>query len=258
MYLSFLLSRASLFFFLSLFFTYAQAEQQQAEAAKETTPVEAKSLPESPVEVPNSRSVNLTTERKLVKPAFLNKRLPESVIAYVRVPNIWEMLGSPSGNVLDPAVGSEAFVAATSSIKKGFATNLIPEFPQELHLVMRLFSQYINSPLEAVALKSPDSATPMGNVLLTAAVDFETAEAVQTVLTDLVAKNSRLQISKLMDSDGFTEITVGDKQLQVLWDKALSRLFVFLGKGPATDNFTSFIGQLESNDDHLMSAVEKI
>ncbi|MGB1311091.1 MAG: pilin [Leucothrix sp.] len=244
MLLAHLLFRLSLCFFFSCSLAYAEAEQTAAGTAVETT------------DKPNTRSITQATEDKLVVPAYLHKRLPEIAIAYVRVPNVWSMLGVPSGNVLDPAVGSKAFTEATNLIKQGFSTKLIPEFPKESQLLLQLLLQHINSPLEATALKSTNPALPVTDLLITAGVGFETSAAVQAFL-DKLAASPFIKISKPLDEDGQAELMITNQAGQVFWDKQLARLFIFISVNPNAGSITDLVGQLALNDSHPMLAAEQ-
>lgn len=240
----------------SIFITQANADQND-EITQEVnkTIIEATSI-KSDKDL-NLRAVVMASGHKLVNPAFLRKRLPDTAIAYARLPNIWEVLGTPSGNVLDSAVGSKAFVSAASSIKEGFATNIIPELPQESRLITQLVMQHINSPLEAVAMKSTDPAIPTADLLVSAGVDFATLDVVQGVLTKLDTASPVIQLSKPMDETGFAEIGVDGLKGQIFWNKTLSRLFIFIGQGSTAESFKSLLDSLEINDNHLMRVAEQ-
>ena len=240
----------------STLITHAKADQHD-DTPKETTTIVIESQKIKASKSFDLRSVTMESEHKLVKPAYLRKRLPESAIAYARLPNIWQALGTPSGNVLDPAVGSKAFVSAASSIKEGFATNVIPEIPQEFHLITQLMTQHINSPLEAVALKSTDPAIPFPNLLITAAVDFDSLAIAQDALAKLTASSPILQMSKPMDENGFAEIVMGELKGQVTWNKDLSRLFIFTGLGSTADGFVGLLDTLKTTNNHPMLVAEQ-
>jgi len=240
---------------VSLFFTQAHADQTDIIIEKtEAISVDTSSI--KTLEVPTVRPTLTVSKRKLVQPAYLRERLPESAIAYIRLPNIWDTLGTPSGNVFDPAVGSEAFVGAANKVKEGFASNLIPEFPKESRPIAQLVTKHINSPLEVVALKSANSAMPFPNILITAAVDFETPAAVQAMLVTLVAA-SPITISKPMDESGLAELIAGDLTAYVFWSEDLSRLFIFAGASAKFDNFSNILEALKTNDNHPMLVAEE-
>ena len=251
-------SRLLLCLSVSLLLSQANADQTEVITEKTEAVVTEASPVETikPNETPSLRPALVASERKLVQPSYLRKRLPESAIAYVRLPNVWDTLGTPGGSVLDPAVGSEAFVNAASGVKEGFVANLIPEFPEEIRLITKLVTQYISSPLEAVVLKSNNSGMPVPNVLITAAVNFETPEAVQAMLVGLVA-GSPIKISKPIDENGLAEIVAGDLKGQVFWNKDLSRLFIFSRVSATPDKFASILENLKVNDDHSMLTAEK-
>ena len=249
-------SRLSLCLCLALFAHHASADESEALADKlKAVAISAQSIESN--KDSNLRPVVLETERKLVMSAYLRTRLPESAIAYARVPNIWSALGTASNDVLDSANGSQAFVNATRSIKEGFVETLIPEFPQGLRQLVELVLQHTNSPIEAVALKSAASGPLPANLLITTAADFESLDVLKEILTEIASRSPKITIQQALDEDGFSEIIVDDLKVQIVWSKTLSRLFFFIGQGATKESVISLATNLKLNESHTMLVAEK-
>lgn len=251
--MSSLLSRVCLLacIFTSTILTVSQAEQN--EALKTLT--EAAPLESPPSLHTNLRSVEMQLENKLIKPAFLNKRLPASTIAYARLPNIWSGLGSSNGSSLDAAVGSQAFYDATKTIKEGFAQTLLTEIPEDVRLLVELLTKHIDSPLEAALLKTTTEMPP-ANLLLAASMDFDSADTLRALLQKL-SLMSGAQLTKPLDENGFATLKLGDLNIQLSWNNELSLILILTGLDSNPDVFQALVKDLKLNDSNLMQSAEE-
>jgi hypothetical protein len=205
----------------------------------------------------NLRPPQMETERKLVNPAYLNKRLPDSAIAYARIPNIWSSLGTPSGNALDSAVGSTEFFNAANAIKQGFAENIIPEFPEGPKQFVQLLLQYANSPVEITALANAGTEALPVTVLMTASVAFGSPETLNNLLVTISEATPEISIIKALDDSGFAEIAIDKLTVQIVWDKALSRLFFVINQDETKESVNNLLATLQLDNNHSMLKAEK-
>ena len=250
-------AKLSLCMSLSIFTVACQSDKETTKKDETFNTKTQAATNTSMVKVPSLRDVPKADGKALVQTAYLRERLNDSIFAYARIPNVWSFLGSPKGNVYDSAVDSKAFSEAAQSIKEGFNTNVIPDFPQESRLFVQLLSQSITSPIELAVLKGVDPAIPTPNVLLSAGVDFESSESIQTVLNAFAESSPQFEVSKAMNEEGYAEITISGMNGQIIWDKNLSRLFILGGVSLSPNNLSDFLKTLVANDTHQMLAVEK-
>lgn len=201
------------------------------------------------------RPVRAAAGETAIAGPYLRSVLPDGAYAYVRVPNIWRLLGAPTGGVLDEAFGSQPHVEAVASIRAGVAENLIPELPADAQAAARLLLAHVRSPIEAVALPNP-SASPAPPVLVSMQVDFPDHEALADFLGAVAATNPDLTLVTPPTADAAGVLAGDDRTAQIRLDKAQSRLFLLLGSALAPSALDTTLASLQANPSHPMLAVE--
>ncbi|MGB1008624.1 MAG: pilin [Thiolinea sp.] len=237
---------------LFLFITCVQAEETKTLPTIEGSITTSTQLSN---EQPGDRTFLSASEDQLGQDSYLRERLPDSTIAYIRIPYVWDILGS-SRNSADTAVSSQEFVNAKNSIKKGVSANLIPTLPKESNLLAQIIAEYANSPLELAILKNSNNATPAAEILATLAVDLK-QPTFDEILARLSGEYPMLQFHNPENSDNITEITISGLKGQILFHQKLSRVFFSLGVNSIPKNLEKTINKLPPNNHHPMLASEK-
>lgn len=253
------LTKLSLCASLAIFTAACDSDKSTSKSTDSKTPesVETQVVKAPIVEAVKLRPVVEAKGEALVQNAYLRERLTNATFAYARVPNIWSFIGTPKGNVYDAALNSQPFVDAATGIKEGFAENVIPELPPEIHSLARLITASLNSPIEIAAIKASNPDVPVPNFLLSAGVKFDSQDQIQALLTELADASHKIDIIKPMSTAGYAEIDADGSLIQVIWDQSLSRLFILGGVDTQTGSLESLLKTLASNDTHQMLAVEK-
>jgi len=207
------------------------------------------------IQPPALRPVPAAVGEQTLADPYLRAVLPESAYAYVRVPNIWRLLGAPTGGVLDKAYASKPYVAALAGIREGVAKHLIPELPADARALARLFLLHVRSPIEAVAL--PNEAAPADPlVLVSMQVDFPDQEALAGILAAAAAENADLTLVAAPTADTAGVLAIGNQSAQIQLDKARSRLFLLLAPTLAPGALDTAVASLQPNPAHPMLAAE--
>ena len=142
------------------------------------------------------------SKKSILTQAYLRDLLPDSSFAYLRIPNPWALTGVPVGNIFDKGVASQPYVDAVSSIREGFAANVMPELPDDARVIISLLLQHTTSAIEAALVVAevkdgePNKKVNIPNLLVTVAVDYKNAGALNTLLDTLVAKEAMLTLEK--------------------------------------------------------------
>lgn len=249
------LSRVSVAAVASVFIVACQSEEAPQKKAVEST---SKSTPakNAVVKALPLRVLKPAASEALLKNSYLRELLPETAYAYVRVPNIWSFLGTPSGNTFDKAVGAKPYVDALNSIKEGFGSTIIPDLPEEMQLLTKIFLQHTTSPIEATVLSGVDSANPLPNLLMTTAVNFKSIETLNMLLEKLAAQSPLVKLEAPVQKDNVGSLSIADLQAQVKLDSASSRVFIVLGSKLEKNNLTEILKALVPNKTHQMTKLE--
>ncbi|WP_125931851.1 pilin [Thiosocius teredinicola] len=224
----------------------AQTPQQVSEPA-----------PAVETQQPTMRAVEPATGEALSKPAYLRERLPNDVYGYARIPSIWGMMGVPTGGVLDKAVGSAAYADAVRSIREGFSATVLPEFPPDARPMLSLLLLHATSPIEIAVLAPTDQQNPAPVVMITMAVDFSDAAALNKFLDEATSQAPGVAMLNPVQADQPGELLAGGMRLSVRLDQAESRLFLSGSVGPAPSATASIAQALQPNPTHPMYSVEQ-
>ncbi len=202
------------------------------------------------------RPVKPATGEMPAQQSYLRDVLPASAYAYARIPSTWGVMGVPTGGALDKAVGSAPYVDAVRSIREGFGTTVVPDLPEDAQFVTRLFLQHATSPLEAAALVSPDPASPLPNLLVTATVDFSNIDALNTFLQQATVQYPAVQVLTPVTAENVGVLSVVGLQTQVQFDAAKSRLYMLTGAALPPTGLVDALKTLQPNPSHAMRKQE--
>ena len=188
---------------------------------------------------------------------ILREMLPDSAYAYVRIPTIWGVMGTPTGSALLKAEGSQPYRQAVEGIHQGFVESIIPELPEQAQAMAQLLLKHIVSPLEIAVLDAPGSAAPIPNVMITAKVDFADGNALNEFVKDAAAQEPGIALSEPAGADGSAVVSVSGFPVMVQLDAANSRLYALLSTAPAPNALADARKALLPNPAHPMLALEK-
>lgn len=220
-------------------------DQAQIEPAAEPQP---KSVSMRPVEPASGDALS--------KAPVLRSMLPVDTYAYLRIPNFWGMIGTPTGGVLDKAIGSAAYANTVYSIREGVGSELLPELPPEARPLLSLLLTHSTSPIEIGVLPPLNPQSPMPNLLLTTSVDFADANALNTFLEEITRDipDGKLLTPIQADKPGVLQLSVS--RVMVKLDSANARLYLLGGEVQIPEDMDKVLGTLQATTTHPMYAAE--
>jgi len=121
-------------------------------ASPATTPI-PKAEPAQAKPVIPAWDVSITDKASLVE------RLPQDVLMYARIPNLWGVLNAPKKNSLHSALSSKANQSSTQKLQQGSASLVDNKFGP-LAPIIKLLSSNLRSPLE-LAVRAGQAGNPM-------------------------------------------------------------------------------------------------
>jgi len=200
---------------------------------------------------------SITKDDRIVQPAFLRANLPESVFAYVRIPNIWSFGGVAKGNIFDTAVNAQPFFDAVKGVRSGFNENVIPEIDNaDVQVLTKLLFQHLTSPVEVMAINEVDAAVPIPNLVISASADFSSTDEIQALLIVLAKNEPKIEITTTMQADGYAELSIANVSTQLQWDQEKSRFFILVGGSLSPNKLADVIKTFLPNIQHQMTEIE--
>ena len=192
-----------------------------------------------PAPQPPSPSALAKARSQTAEPAWLDTHMPAHSVAYLRLPSIWELVGTvPNGRPLDKAVGEQQLrivqqlrkAAAEDSRGSGSAVDALIE----------TFMTRLASPLEAALVDPVGMPTPNARVLVVAKLRDGDAAHVQQLLDSL--PEAALHLAGPLDAQGDGALAMGAR---VHFDAASRRLFVLVARQPLSrSQMQSVLGSL--------------
>ncbi|MEE9328264.1 MAG: pilin [Cocleimonas sp.] len=237
-----------------------QEEVTKTEVTSTVTDVEENKKRVDKVLEPRSFTAS---KKSILTQAYLRDVLPDSSFAYVRIPNPWALTGVPVGNIFDKGVASQPYVDAVSSIREGFAANVMPELPDDARVIISLLLQHTTSAIEAALVVAevkdgePNKKVNIPNLLVTVAVDYKNAGALNTLLDTLVAKEAMLTLEKHIEPNASGIISGPGVKAHIKLDTANSRLHILIGNELQTSSIDETLKKLVANPKHPMRPFEK-
>lgn len=208
------------------------------------------------------RSVPAASTQPIVKSAYLRQVLPDTTLAYFRLPSLWWPLGGVAiGNMFDEVVQTIPHVEAVSAIRSGILNQLISEIPTEWRGLIRFLISQINSPVEVALLapsKSQTALIAMPELLITMGVNQNSIVATNLLFKLLAAKTPGIEFPDALQDDGSGKIIVYGKTVDVVFDVAKQRLFLRIAlPTPGALPFVKQVVALKTVDNHPMWGIEK-
>lgn len=203
--------------------------------------------PSKPVIPPWNKSI---TDR-----ASLVARLPQNVLLYARIPNVWGVLNAPKKNSLHAALSSDANQASTQKIQQGAATLIDREFGP-LAPVIKLLSSSLRSPLE-IAVSASEAGNPFSvSVVIEGKFAYKTLLEFNSALQQLATMHPLAQWIKGASEKEPGQIMVGPATLRFSYDIDLKQALLAGGLSLNPAQF-SVIQAWEHNASHPIDGIEK-
>ena len=173
-----------------------------------------------------------------IRDPWLRDRMPDDVLLYLRIPNLFGLLATPKGNVMDTALRSRTNVENVQKIRAGLIDNvltLLPANASQLTLFERHAGTFLPAPsaLVAVTLDMDSNA------------DFE----------DLVGELG-FSLDAPLDAQGTGQLIGFGSPTFVRFQADSGQLLLHAGPGANEQRFAELLAALERDTPHPMRAME--
>jgi len=230
-----------------VFFLYACSDKPDTEISKSVTTAKGTQA---------MRSVQPAKGEAVSTEPWLRTVLPENAFAYVRIPSLWGVIGTPKGTVFDRAVGSQPYADAVKSIRSGVIQTLLPEISNEIEPVWQLLLAHTRSPVEIAALVPAAGNAPMPEVLLSVQLDFDSVEKLNSFLQQAAASEPALEVIKPVGADGRGLLSLLGLPAFTMFDLNSRRLMLLAGSMKPADELDKQLASLKTVADHRMYKLE--
>ncbi len=217
---------------------------EKSEAPSPATPLAGSAVSMRPVAAATSEPLTGTPE--------LRKRIPKHALAYLRIPNLWALFASPKGSIMDKAVASEGYRAATKNIREGMNTLLLEDASPAAKELLKLLFAHSRSPIEVVLLSPSVHGVPIPDVIVSSLVDFKDTVQLDQFLSAVFASSPMVQPLMPTDATGSGAIAVGGIPVLYRHDAVSKRLYLFGGAGAQSGALDAALNQMTDNASHPM------
>ncbi|WP_266159010.1 pilin [Dyella silvatica] len=164
-------------------------------------------------------------QAELSQPAWLRNHLPNSTVAYLRIPSPWGMLGAvPNGRPLDAAMASEQHLKAVAALREAIAKDKVLADAGVTPYLLPLLAD-LRSPVEVALIDPIGFMSPGSHALISLRIAQKTVAELNARFSQLEAAG--LKLAAPLDDKGDGKLASGPL---VHFDTASGRLFVFGGK----------------------------
>lgn len=182
---------------------------------------------------------------------WLRERLPAGIVAYLRIPHPLGLVGSPKGNTLDDALGSDANMRNLIAIDRGLSDNLLRGHPLLDDPALALLLGDMRSPIEVAV-----AGLPAPSALIAATTKFSSAAELEASLEALSA-TIPLMLAAPLDDEGFGTLVGLPTPALLHFDAATGRLLISGGPDVTPQSFAATANALQENPGHPMLALEE-
>lgn len=184
---------------------------------------------------------------------WLRDQLPESILAYHRIPHPLGVLTSPKGNVFDVALGSDANVRNVLSIQQGLADNILDALPSFGDVRFKVALEKIHSPIEIAAF-----GPPKPSALTAMTLDVGSVEEFQALMDQLSEVGPFLSLAGPLDGSGSGQLDGLPASTFLKFDAGSGRLLMQTGPHVTAESFAELADGLVSGAGHAMYALEEL
>lgn len=187
----------------------------------------------------------------LTQTAWLNQSLPESTIAYLRLPNPWSGF-SKKDDSFKYALGNEQHVQALRNIQQGVYDNIVAKLQDHVKPLVEFYIEHTTAPIE-VAFVSQNSGQPV--IFAATKLDYADADAFNQALKALT---QGMPNARLMPEEGETKgfVSFGPTSAYYQYDTDNKQFLLISGMGVSVNSLEAAAESIKGNDKHSMLALE--
>lgn len=186
-----------------------------------------------------------------IRQAWLRDHLPADSFIYVRTPHLFGLFATPKGNSMDAALRSEVNVENVQNIRQGIIDNVLMHIPVYSDVRLRMFEEYVRSPIEIAAVMAPAPAVLISvNLALDSNADFD------TFLNALGDENVAVGLAAPLDDRGVGELSGLPIPVFVRFDSNTGGLLINGGPAVTAEAFDGLLAGIDKGETHRMRVME--
>lgn len=189
--------------------------------------------------------VELWQDELPIRDPWLRDRMPDDVLLYLRLPNLFGLLSTPKGNVLDNALRSRSNVENVQKIRAGLTDNLFPLMPA-VASQLTLFERHVSSPVEIAG-----TFLPAPSALVAVTLNVETNADFENLVSEL-----GFSLAAPLDAQGTGQMIGSGAPTFVRFEADSGELLLHAGPGANEQRFSELLANLERDTPHPMRAME--
>ncbi|OAB60588.1 hypothetical protein AY599_13485 [Leptolyngbya valderiana BDU 20041] len=201
-------------------------------------------------------SVESSWDAALADSAGLIDVLPESTLAYVRIPTLWGLLAAPKAGALESALGSPANRDTVMALQARIPEVMEEEFGDFAPLISLLLST-LRSPLE-IALVGEGPQPLWADLVIEARLAMESVDELNALLGQYSAPNSPFQQLQAASADQPGQLLVGLFTMFYDYDADTQRVRIVGGMSAGINTFEQAQSWTASSETALKAREQRV
>ncbi|AOE49428.1 pilin [Kangiella sediminilitoris] len=195
---------------------------------------------------PNFKLENVTEQ------GWLYSNLPESTVAYVRLPNPWSSF-SQKDDSFKYALGNKEHVKAVKQIQEGIYNNILPQLDKGVRPFVEGYLQDVTGPIEIAFI------TQNGQPLVVIGSQIREPEENKSINEELTTMMESVPDAYITAQEGESKGVMMIQQgvpVRYEYDQSTGRLTFVTGFGASVTSLENAAELIKTNDKHAMLALE--
>lgn len=192
--------------------------------------------------------------KPLVQAAWLQASLPDSTVAYVRVPTAW-FLFTGQDNGFKLAQNNEAHNQQVQAIQTALNQNILSHLEAPADAVAKLFVEHMTSPLE-VAFIQESAGKPMPIMVYATRFNFADNKAFNDTLVALTADLKAQGINHTANDDGTGSFSMPGAMASYHYDANTQQFVIATGFATSFTVLSNVMDSLKDNPQHAMHDIQ--
>jgi len=207
-------------------------------------------LPERDIQAQSRRDAERAGADAPIAGPWLRSQLPVGVISYLRIPHPLGLMAMPKGNMLAPALASEANVRNLRAIQAGLGQNLADDLPVLADPRVRLVLETLRSPIEVAVM-----AAPSPSALIAMTTNLHSTSDLEGLFAGLAQTPPFPPLAAPLDANGYGQLAL-DFPVYLHLDTATGRLILYGGAAANVPSFSALLQPNAASANHPMLALE--
>jgi len=193
-------------------------------------------------------------DKPLVQAAWLQASLPDSTVAYTRVPTAW-FLFTGQDNGFKLAQNNQAHNQQVQAIQAALNQNILSHLEAPVDAVAKLFVEHMTSPLE-VAFIQESAGKPMPVMVYGTRFNFADNKAFNDTLVALTADLESQGIKHTANDDGTGSFSMPGAMARYQYDANTQQFVMATGFATSFTVLSNVMESIKDNPQHAMQDIQ--